>query len=125
MKNVRRHSTCTCRACESIPILDLKFMVHHGEYAVQHIGGRRELAGSDVGLAHRLFKNHAKEKTGWRAYTLFTPAAMECMGLQLEGLAESTESYEHLGETYVFALDVHARHGRCLATAGSSSSRPR
>jgi len=41
LKNVRRHTTCTCRACQSIPMLDLKFMVHHGEYVVQILGQTR------------------------------------------------------------------------------------
>src|SRR5574338_1601031 len=58
LHNVRRHTTCTCRACQNIPILDLKFMVHHGDYILQDIGGVRELAGSDVNLVHRLMKNH-------------------------------------------------------------------
>ncbi|MFH1183539.1 MAG: DUF2652 domain-containing protein [Chloroflexota bacterium] len=114
MKNVRRHSTCTCRACQSIPMLDLKFMAHHGEYVVQHISGRRELAGSDVNLAHRLLKNHITERTGWRAYALFSQAALERTGLQLEGLMASTESYEYLGETRVFAMDLHARYEALL-----------
>src|SRR5437762_434403 len=26
---VRRSTTCTCRACESIPMLDLKFIAHY------------------------------------------------------------------------------------------------
>ena len=114
MKNVRRHSTCTCRACQSIPMLDLKFMAHYGEYVGQNIGGRRELAGSDVNLAHRLLKNHITERTGWRAYALFSQAALERTGLQLEGLIQSTESYEHLGETRVFAMDMHARYEALL-----------
>src|SRR5512141_3058700 len=63
MKNVRRHTTCTCRACQSIPLLDLKFILHHGQFVVQNIGGTRELAGSDVNLAHRLLKNHVAENT--------------------------------------------------------------
>jgi hypothetical protein len=110
MKNVRRHTTCTCRACQSIPMLDLKFFIHHGDFVVQNISGTRELAGSDVNLVHRLMKNHITEITGWRAYTLFTQAGLECMRLQLEGLFEGTESYEHLGETNIFAMDMRARY---------------
>jgi hypothetical protein len=74
-KNVRRHSTCDCRACNNISTLDLKFIVHHGDFAVQDIGGRPELAGSDVNLAHRLLKNHVTEHTGWSAYALFSKRA--------------------------------------------------
>lgn len=110
MKNVRRHTTCTCRACQSIPVLDLKFIVHHGEFIKQNIGGAPELAGSDVNLAHRLLKNHVTEATGWRAYALFTWAALECMGIRPEKLFEGVESYEHLGEVRTCTVDLHPRY---------------
>jgi hypothetical protein len=114
IKNVRRHTTCTCRACQSIPMLDLKFFIHHGDFVVQNISGTRELAGSDVNLVHRLMKNHIKEKTGWQAYTLFSQAGLECLKLQLEGLFPGSESYEHLGEVKVFAMDMRARYDAYL-----------
>ncbi len=110
MKNVRRHTTCTCRACQSIPMLDLKFILHHGEFVVQNIGGAAELAGSDVNLAHRLLKNHVSDKTGWRAYGLFTAIALECMRIRPENLVEGSESYEHLGEVKTYAMDLHPRY---------------
>ncbi|MGE5250211.1 MAG: DUF2652 domain-containing protein [Bacteroidota bacterium] len=108
--NVRRHTTCTCRACQSIPMLDLKFVAHHGDFIVQDIDGRAELAGSDVNLVHRLLKNHVTETTGWRAYALFTRASLEHMDLKPEGLLEAVESYEHLGEVRVCVMDLHARY---------------
>lgn len=114
MKNVRRHTTCTCRACQSIPLLDLKFIVHHGEFAVQHIGGSLELAGSDVNLAHRLLKNRVYEQTGCRAYALFTEQALEHMGVRPEPVFESSESYEHLGEARVCVQDMHPRYEALL-----------
>ncbi len=110
LTNVRRHTTCTCRACQNIPLLDLKFMVHHGEYILQDIAGTRELAGSDVNLVHRLLKNHIREATGWQAYALFTYQCLDHLGLRPEGLRESVESYEHLGEVSVRAMDLHARY---------------
>ncbi|HTP00861.1 MAG TPA: DUF2652 domain-containing protein [Anaerolineales bacterium] len=116
MRNVRRHTTCTCRACQSIPMLDLKFIVHHGDFIVQDIGGTPELAGSDVNLAHRLLKNHVAERTGWRAYALFTSAALDRMGIRPEGLVEGTESYEHLGEVTVAVMDMHPRYEQLLQT---------
>ncbi len=115
MKNVRRHTTCTCRACQSIPILDLKFMAHHGDFVVQKIGGIRELAGADVNLVHRLLKNHVTENTGWQVYALFTQVALDRMQLRLEGLVAGSERYEHFGETGVFAMDLHARYEALLA----------
>ncbi len=110
MKNVRRHTTCTCRACQSLPMLDLKFIVHHGDFVLQNIGGTPELAGSDVNLVHRLLKNHVSENIGWRAYSLFTSAALDCMRMRPENLVEGAESYEHLGEVSILVMDMHPRY---------------
>src|SRR5919109_4900269 len=52
--SMRRATTCTCRACQSIPSLDLKFIVHHGDYILQQVRNFREMVGSDVNLIHRL-----------------------------------------------------------------------
>ena len=32
-------ATCPCRACKALPTLDLKFMVHHGEFLIQQVAG--------------------------------------------------------------------------------------
>jgi hypothetical protein len=114
MKSVRRHTTCTCRACQSIPMLDLKFIVHHGDFVLQSIGGTPELAGSDVNLVHRLLKNHVSENTGWRAYALFTSAALDCMRLRPDGLVDGAEAYEHLGEVNISVMDMHPRYEALL-----------
>ena len=115
MKNVRRHTTCTCRACQSIPMLDLKFIVHHGDFVVQDIAGTPELAGSDVNLAHRLLKNHVTEQTGWRAYALFTGPALEHMHVLPENLVDGSESYEHLGQVRTCTMDMHPRYEALMA----------
>lgn len=105
----QRQTTCTCRACQSIPSLDLKFFVHHGDYIVQDISGIRELVGSDVNLIHRLTKNHITEQTGWHAYTLFTDRTLEHINIRPEGLHAQTESYEHLGAISTQSMDIHPR----------------
>jgi hypothetical protein len=106
----QRATTCTCRACQNMHALELKFMVHHGDYIVQSISGIRELVGSDVNLIHRLSKNHISESTGWQAYALFTQKAMQCIDLALEGLHEQDESYEHLGTVSTRTLDLLPRY---------------
>ncbi len=105
-----RQTTCTCRACAAIPSLDLKFFVHHGDYITQNISGIRELVGSDINLIHRLTKNHIVEKTGWRAYTLFTEKALEHINIHPEGLHAQIESYEHLGDISTLSMDIHPRY---------------
>jgi hypothetical protein len=106
----RRRTTCTCKACQNIPALDLKFFVHHGDYIIQNVSGIRELVGSDVNLAHRLMKNHIAENTGWRAYALLTEAGLNQMGVRPDGLHAQIESYEHLGEIQTYTFDLHPRY---------------
>jgi len=106
----RQNTTCTCNACQSIPTLDLKFFVHHGDYIVQEVSGIRELVGSDVNLIHRLMKNHVTENTGWSAYILCTGRAFQTMSIQPEGVHEQSESYEHLGEIRIHCIDLHNRY---------------
>ena len=99
-----------------MPSLELKFFIHHGDYIVQHISGIRELVGSDVNLIHRLTKNHIKEATSWKAYALLTQSVMDCIKLNLEGIHEQIESYEHLGKVKIFSLDMQARHKMLMET---------
>lgn len=113
---IHRRTTCECRACQAIPTLDLKFLVHHGNYVVQRVAGMHEMAGSDVNLIHRLAKNHVAEATGWRAYVLFTEAGLEHTGISFRelGAHEQIESYEHLGGVRTFSIDLHARYAALL-----------
>jgi uncharacterized protein YndB with AHSA1/START domain len=76
----------------------------------QNVAGIRELVGSDVNLAHRLMKNHLAEATGWKAYALFTAAALERLGVQPEGMHPQVETYEHLGEVQTYSLDLRPRY---------------
>jgi hypothetical protein len=106
----RRNTTCTCKACLSIPTLDLKFFIHHGDFIVQEVSGIRELVGSDVNMIHRLMKNHVTENTGWNAYMLFTNQAIKSLGVQFEEIHNQIESYEHLGDIQIYCIDLHARY---------------
>ncbi len=106
---LQRDTSCGCNACRNTAQLDLKFILHHGEYALQTIGGRQELQGADVIRAHRLLKNRATATTGIKAYALVTEAAKAAMQLpeffaDLPGYVEpSTE----LGDTPVTVYDLH------------------
>ncbi|MGI9667329.1 MAG: DUF2652 domain-containing protein [Acidimicrobiia bacterium] len=48
---------CICDACTQMGSLSLKAILHHGDLLLKEMGGRTELAGPDVILAHRLLKN--------------------------------------------------------------------
>ncbi len=103
-------STCPCRACKALPTLDLKFMVHHGDYVIQQLAGAQQLLGTDVNLIHRLAKNHVSESTGWKGYALFTDQVMERMQHSKDNFFKQSESYEHLGDVEVYCMDMHLRY---------------
>ncbi|HEX2697598.1 MAG TPA: DUF2652 domain-containing protein, partial [Anaerolineales bacterium] len=107
---IQHRTTCTCNACRNIPSLDLKFILHHGEYLLQTIGKIIEPIGSDVNLAHRLMKNKVSETTGWRAYAMYTEQALVQMGVALEQSHLEIESYEHLGEVRTHCINLRDRY---------------
>jgi len=103
-------STCPCRACRALTTLDLKFMVHHGDFLIQQVAGNRDLLGTDVNLIHRLSKNHVTESTGWQGYALFTNQGLERMQADKTPFIRQIESYEHLGEVETYVMDMHVRY---------------
>ena len=103
-------ATCPCRACRALPTLDLKFMVHHGEFIIQQVAGIRDLLGTDVNLLHRLAKNSVSETTGWKGYALFTEQGLEHMQTEKDSFLQQTESYEHLGDVETYIMDMHRRY---------------
>lgn len=114
LENIRHATTCSCRACANISNLDLKLFAHYGEYVIQDMRGKQELGGPDVIVAHRMMKNQVKEKTGIKAYALFTDAAIQRLGLQAlcVQLAAHCETYEHIGEVQMWVHDLKAAYDR-------------
>ena len=109
-KTLHQGATCLCKACEAIPTLDLKFMVHHGEFIVQQVAGIKDLLGSDVNLVHRLLKNRVAESTGWRGYALFTLQGLERSQADKKAFIQQSESYEHFGAVETYVMNLHARY---------------
>jgi len=103
-------ATCPCRACRALPTLDLKFMLHHGEFLMQQVAGVSHLLGTDVNLIHRLAKNHVSESTGWKGYALFTGTVLERIQTEKDSFFQQTESYEHLGDVKTYVIDMHIRY---------------
>ena len=85
--------TCTCSACLRVHELDLKFVLHHGDYVIQAIAGREELLGPEVNAVHRLLKNHVREAIGARPYALLTDALLQALGVPSEAMIAITETY--------------------------------
>ncbi|HJS20240.1 MAG TPA: DUF2652 domain-containing protein [Anaerolineales bacterium] len=111
-KAVALHSqaTCPCRACQALPTLDLKFVLHHGDFVLQQVAGIRDLLGTDVNLIHRLLKNGVSESTGWTGYALFTDQALEQMQYSKDNFFRRSETYEHLGDVNIYCMDMHVRY---------------
>ena len=109
-ETLHKEATCPCRACQAIPALDLKFMVHHGDFIIQKVAGIKDLLGTDVNLVHRLMKNQVSESTGWKGYALFTNQGLEHMQTDKKPFVQQTESYEHLGNVETYIMDMHIRY---------------
>ena len=103
-EKMQADDSCSCGACSSVQMLDLKIIVHHGSFMRQSVGGRPRVAGPDVILAHKLLKNEIEGE----AYILLTQAALERLELDptAEGAQPITESYDHFGEVACFALEL-------------------
>jgi hypothetical protein len=109
LRQMIHNTTCTCRACQNMSRLDLKMVIHYGEYVIQKLGDREELLGADVIVPHRMLKNSVIERTGIHSYALFSEAAAKASNLSQLAfpLAAHAETYEHIGEVRMQVLDLH------------------
>ena len=108
LRNIKQANSCECQACSLMQSLDVKFVVHHGEFIKQKMGGQEELAGRDVILVHRLLKNEVNKKFGGHAYALYSDACVRAMGIDpaAQGLAEHRETIDVIGETKCWIRDL-------------------
>ena len=109
LQQMQYNTTCTCRACKNMSMLDLKMCIHYGEYLIQKLGDREELLGADVIVPHRMLKNHVIEQTGIESYALFSDVAAQKLDLleYCEKVVHHSEKYEHLGEVPMSVHDLH------------------
>jgi uncharacterized protein YndB with AHSA1/START domain len=110
-RDIVQSTTCQCNACSLIPRLDLKFVVHHGEFVRTRVAGGEELTGTDIVVVHRLLKNRVTAESGLTSYVLVTDPCVTQLGLDpaTMGLVEHTEAYEDIGEIVGHLLDLEAR----------------
>jgi hypothetical protein len=103
------NTTCSCNACANISNLDLKFLIHYGKFALQQIRGQQDLVGTDVNLIHRLVKNQVHEAFGYKAYILYTEAAIQQLGLDefTSHMEPHIESCEDIGDVKVWIQNLH------------------
>jgi len=108
LRSIKQATTCECQACELMQSLDVKFVVHFGEFIKQRMAGQEELAGRDVILVHRLLKNDVGKTLGRRAYALYSDACMTALGVAplAQGLAEHSEAIDVIGQTKCWIRDL-------------------
>ncbi|MCZ6506208.1 MAG: DUF2652 domain-containing protein [Actinobacteria bacterium] len=111
LRDIVHSTTCECNACLLIPSLDLKFLLHQGEYVVREIAGSEELTGPDVILVHRLAKGTSGEVIGKPAYAVYTEATLKKMSMDpsILGFVPHTETLDGIGDVPVFIQDLAAR----------------
>jgi Protein of unknown function (DUF2652)/Polyketide cyclase / dehydrase and lipid transport len=111
LRGIEHSTDCSCNACAKAPALNLKFVVHHGEF-IRRLGARgEELTGHDVILVHRLLKNTAAEALGLRGYALCSEACVNALGIDpvALGMQEHHELYADVGDVPAWALDLEVR----------------
>ncbi len=103
------NTTCTCNACANLSALDLKFVVHHGDFAIREMAGNQELIGPDVNLVFRLAKNRIREVLGFSAYIAYTSQAVEALELPefVGTLAPLVADTDEFGSVEVHVADMH------------------
>jgi hypothetical protein len=108
LQQMQYNTTCTCRACKNMGMLDLKMCIHYGDYLIQKLGDREELLGADVIVPHRMLKNHVIEQTGIKSYALFSDIAAKKLDLleYCEKIVPHAETYEHIGEVPMCVHDL-------------------
>ncbi len=108
LRSIKQATSCECQACSRMQSLDVKFVVHCGEFIRQKMAGREELAGRDVILVHRLLKNEVGRTFGPHAYALYSDACVKALGIDpaAQGLSEHAETIEHIGETKCWVSDL-------------------
>ncbi len=119
LRNIKQANSCECQACSRMQSLDVKFVVHQGEFIRQKMSGREELAGRDVILVHRLLKNDVSKTFGAHAYALYSDVCVRAMGIDPlgQGFVEHSEAIEHIGETKCWVRDLEEAWIRESGTA--------
>jgi hypothetical protein len=101
------HITCTCAACRDVTSLDLKFMIHYGEYILSSVQERQILYGLDpTFVRNRGWKESVSSSVGWRGYVLFTE---QCLArLHVPSDEFQGERFDH-DQFRMFGLELKSR----------------
>jgi hypothetical protein len=111
LRGIEHSTNCTCNACAKAPDLNLKFVVHYGEFIRRAATHGEELTGQDVILVHRLLKNTAAEVLDSKGYALCSEACVNALGLDpvALGMERHLESYADVGDVPSWTFDLERR----------------
>jgi hypothetical protein len=85
LTEISNHITCNCAACRDVTALDLKFIVHFGEYILSSVQEQPMLYGLDpTFVRNRSWKEAVYASVGWRGYVLFTKQCMTSLGMDTD-----------------------------------------
>ncbi len=99
-QSIIANTSCPCRACANVTMLDLKIMAHHGNFDEIQVVPVKDISGADVILVQRMAKTDVHAATGVRSYALFSDAAVEAMGIEA-ALVPFSQPFEHFGEVSI------------------------
>lgn len=109
-RTMMHNITCPCKACQAVKTLDLKFVLHYGDYMLQKVTGKVKPFGSCVNLAHRLLKNSVTKTAGWQGYVIFSNICLDKMNICPENIHKGIESYEHFGEVPTGSINFEEKY---------------
>ena len=113
-----------CDACFAVTGLDLKAVLHRGFAVEQAVGGRADVVGPAVNVAHRLLKNSVHDRIGHRPYVIVTEPAASRLGIADLGI-EHQETYADVGVVDTRVIDLAELAGLPSdAPAGPSGASP-
>ncbi len=109
---ISRRTTCACAACRRVTSLDLKFIVHYGEYVSSQIQERQALLGLvPTFVRNRKWKEPVTNSVGWRGYILFTEMCLA----NLNRSAEEFQGVEFVSDPIrTYGLDLETRYQAML-----------
>ncbi|MGD2100995.1 MAG: DUF2652 domain-containing protein [Acidimicrobiia bacterium] len=111
LRDIDHATSCDCNACVLIPSLDLKYIVHHGEYVERRIAGTEELTGPDVILVHRLLKTDAGTALATTGFAAYTASTLDTFGMDPDvlGFTAYSEETSDMGTVELFVADLVTR----------------
>lgn len=95
LTEISNHITCNCAACRDVTSLDLKFMIHYGEYILSSVQENQILYGSDpTFVRNRGWKDIVSASFGWRGYVLFTERCLASLKMPVDNFQGEKFDYD-------------------------------